>query len=133
MAIKGFWESGFALKMESIQTKFSRGICPGLIRILGPEVVPINWKPLCSKKNVSEPNTLRKLLAPLSDQLLSWFPGTTYRGNFKLSRICLANANSTSDPNSVTSPERITKSISFCWLRSATVRRRSSAPVEPPT
>src|SRR5690606_16905969 len=85
------------------------------------------------KKNVSSPNTFRNELAPLSDQLLSWLPGNTYSGRDRLSKICLAKASSSSDPNSVTSPDRITKSISRCWLRSRTVRLKSSAPVAPPT
>ncbi|MNL02784.1 hypothetical protein D3C87_1233040 [compost metagenome] len=71
MYIKGILRSGLALKIESIQTRFSRGICPGLIRIFGPELVPKNMKPLCLKKKVSPPKTRRKVLAPFSDQLPS--------------------------------------------------------------
>src|SRR5688500_14887350 len=84
------------------------------------------------KRNVSAPKIFLKELLPLSDQLESWLPGTRYQGLFRLSRICLASASSSSDPNSVMSPLITTKRREVSLLMSLTVLRRSSAAVSLP-
>jgi len=50
-------------------------------------------------------------LHPLSDHLESWFPDRMYQGFCSESSSSLASSISLSDPNSVISPARITKSM----------------------
>ena len=121
-----------ALTMESSQTKSSLGTSPGAMRMLGPLLQPIKRYPPWSKAKRSPPKMARKLLQPLSDHLVSWLPGTMYKGLLSWLRIFLACRSSASEPNSVTSPEWITKAMSSWALMSRTVRSRSSAAVAPP-
>src|SRR4051794_7716229 len=79
------------------------------------------------KRNVSDPKILLNELVPLSDQLASWLPGRMYHGFCKLSRILFASCNSSSEPKSVISPERITKLKELSLLIFCTVLLRSSS------